>query len=87
MGSVIRATTTEHGHWTTQTAFAYEVRMTSRTPDAKWRSNHCLLVLAGSVESAIRLATDVYPDDAIVDQVCLRNKSMDVVIDDGLIPK
>lgn len=82
MGSVIRATTTEHGHWITQSAVVYEVRMTSRKPDAKWRSNHVLLVVSDSVEAAITLAKSVYPDDAIVDQVVLRNRGMDVIIGD-----
>lgn len=72
-------------NWLNQTALAYEVRMTSCAPDAKWRSNHVILAIAGTSEEAISMCKELYPDDPIIDQVVLRNRGMDVILSSSLI--
>jgi hypothetical protein len=61
----------------TQNAFCYEVRMTSKKPDAKWRSNHVIM--------AIAICVAQYPDDPIIDQVVLRNRSMDLILSGDIV--
>ena len=63
-----------------QHMLAYEVRLTHLKPDAKWRSNEVLLCIAPTVQRAIEMAVEVYPNDTIINQVVLRNNTMDTVI-------
>lgn len=65
----------------TAQCFAYEVRLTHKPPDAKWRNNQVLLCVTNSVERAIEMAKELYPNDPIIDQAVLRNRSMTTVID------
>jgi hypothetical protein len=69
----------------TQNAFCYEVRMTSKKPDAKWRSNHVIMAVASSVQDAIAMCVAQYPDDPIIDQVVLRNRSMDLILSGDIV--
>ena len=85
MYNVIQAHVTQYGHWLTQNAFSYEVRMTSKKPDAKWRSNHVIMAIAKSVEDAIAMCVAQYPDDPIIDQVCLRNRSKDLILSGDVV--
>lgn len=87
MHKVIQAHVTQHGHWLGQNAFAYEVRMTSKKPDAKWRSNHVIMAIANSVQDAIEMCVAQYPDDPIIDQVVLRNRSMDLILSGDVVEK
>jgi len=77
---VMQAQVTEHGHWLTQNALAFEVRMTSKKSDSQWRKNHVIMAIANSVEEAIAMCKLQYPDDPIIDQVVLRNRCMDLIL-------
>ena len=63
-----------------QHMLAYEVRLTHLKPEHKWRSNEVLLCIAPTVQRAIEMACEVYPNDTIINQVVLRNNTMDTVI-------
>ena len=84
-GKVIQANVTEFGHWLSQDALAYEVRMTSKKPDDKWRKNHVLMAVANTVEEAIAMCKEQYPDDPVIDQVVLRNRGMDLVLSGSIV--
>ena len=86
-GKVIQANVTEHGHWLSQDALAYEVRMTSKNPDDKCRKNHVIMAVANSVEEAIAMCTEQYPDDPIIDQVVLRNRGMDLILAGSIVSR
>ena len=75
----MRAEVTEHGHWISQNVLAYEVRMTSKKPDEKWRQNHIIMAIAGTIDEAMAMCKRQYPDP-IVTQVVLRNRGMDLVL-------
>ena len=78
----IRADVTNRGHcWITQNVLAYEVRMSTRQPDEKFRRNHIVMSLAETVQDAIAMCLEHYPDDPIIHQVVLRNRGMDLVFD------
>lgn len=64
----------------TQECFAYEMRFTTLPPDKKWRVNHVALIFAKSIQHAIELVNEYHPHDPIIDQVVLRNRSMDVIL-------
>lgn len=85
MGKVIQASVTEHGHWVTQNVLAYEVRLTSKKPEARWRTNHVVMVIAATAAEAISMCVSQYPDDPIIDQVILRNRGMDVILSEEVL--
>ena len=87
MHKVIQANVTEHGHWLSQNAFAFEVRMTSKKPDSQWRKTHVIMAIANNVEDAIAMCKQQYPDDPIIDQVVLRNRCMDLILCGSIVEK
>ena len=84
-GRVIFSDITKHGHFSSQKALAYEVRMTSKPPESQWRKNHVLMAVAESVEEAIAMAKNVYPDDPVIMQVVLKNGGMDLLLSQWII--
>lgn len=88
MRAVHTVTKSEYGdQLLRQNVLAYEVRLTHLKPGAKWRSNEVLLCIAPTLQEAIRMACEVYPDDTVINQVVLRNNNMDTVISaESMVP-
>ena len=82
---VIQANVTEHGHWLSQGAHAYEVRMTNKKSDDQWRSNHVILAIASTVEEAVSMCKEQYPDDPVIHQVALRNRDIDLILSGSIV--
>ena len=80
IGKIISVTANAHGHLLSQSALAYEVRMTSKKPDGRWRTNHVIMAVASSIEEAIAMCKAHYPDDPMIDQIVLRNRGMDLIL-------
>ena len=84
-GKVILAKLQEHGLLITQDALAYEVRLTTKPPDSQWRKNIVVMSIASSVEEAIGMIKEQFPNDPIIDQVVLRNRGMHLILSQTII--
>jgi len=78
---IYRAKRNEHSHTIAEGIFAYEISFSTLQPGEKWRTSHRTTVLTTSPQSAIARIGEHYAGEIVIDQVILRNKSQDVIVD------